>query len=115
GRDVFHVKKSKLRAEVAMIALLRLLDHPQVFIELFLVEERGAVDARELLAIAVAAPVCAGNALNFERFDLAGRRHVRPAAMVGEIALAINRNAFLARRRELVDDLILEALILLVE
>src|SRR5205823_1745173 len=77
--------------------------------------ESGAVDACELLAIAVAAPIRAGDALKLECLDLAGGGNMRPAAKIGEIALAVNRYAFLARTRQLIDDLILKPLALIVE
>ena len=65
-----------------------------------------------LLAVAVAAPVCAGDAHQLERLDLSSGRHVRAAAQIDEIALLINRNGLFARPHQLVDDLILEPLIL---
>src|SRR6185437_13843662 len=98
-----------------MIALLGLLYHLQMLLELSLVEECGPIDASELLAIAVASPICAGDALQLECLDFRGAGNVRPAAKIGEIALPIDRNALFAGAGQLVDDLILEALILAME
>ena len=86
-----------------------------MLLELFLVEERGAVDAGELLAVAVATPVRAGDAQQLECLDLPGARHVRPAAEVEEIALPIGGDGFLAGQLQLVDDLVLEPLVLAVQ
>src|SRR2546423_10932934 len=102
------MEEGKLRAKRAMVALLGFLDHLQMLFELCLVEEGRAVDAGELLAIAVAAPVCAGDALKLERFDLCGGWNMRASAKIGEIALAVDRYALLARTGELVDDLVLK-------
>src|SRR3954454_8657364 len=53
-------EEPELRTEEAVVALLGLLEHLHVVFKLLLVEEGGAVDARELLARRVAAPVGAG-------------------------------------------------------
>ena len=72
-----------------MIALLGLLDLREMGVELFLVEEGGAVDALEHLAVGLSLPVGAGDGEELERPDLAGVGDVRAAAEVDELALAI--------------------------
>ena len=72
-----------------MVALLGLLDLREVGVEVLLVEERGAVDALEHLAVGLAFPVGAGDREQLERPDLAGVGDMRPAAEVDELALAV--------------------------
>ena len=72
-----------------MVAPLGLLDAGEVRVEVLLGEPRGAVDALEHRACRVAAPVRAGDLHELERADPAGARDVRPAAQVGEVALAV--------------------------
>ena len=83
-----------LRAELAMVALLRLLEHREVGLQLGLVLERGAVDALELRVLFVAFVVGAGDVRELERADVAGAHHVRAGAEIDEIAVAIERNRF---------------------
>jgi len=108
-------KQSQRRPQHPVVALLRLLQHLQVVVELLAVEEGGAVDAGELVARRVAAPVGSGDALELERLDLAGVGHVRPAAQVGELTLPVDRDALLPALLQLVDDLVLEPLALVVQ
>ena len=96
-----------------MVALLRFLEHGEVFVELGLVLEGGAVDALELRVLFVAFVVGAGDVREFERADVAGAHDVRAGAEIGEFAVAIERDFFalgnvlddiefeLARRRPL--------------
>ena len=72
-----------------MVALLGLLDLGEVGVEVLLVEEGGAVDALEHLAVGLALPVGAGDRQQLERADLAGVGDVRAAAEVDELALAV--------------------------
>ena len=58
-------------------------------VEVLLVEERGAVEALQHLAVGLALPVGAGDGEQLERADLAGVGNVRAAAQVDELALAI--------------------------
>ena len=83
------MNRFEVAAEPAMVALLGLFDLGDVGLELFLVEERRAVDALEHLAIGVALPVSPGDREQLERPDLAGVGNVRPAAEVDKFALAI--------------------------
>ena len=92
-----------------MITLLRLLDLPEIGIELLLLGERGAVDAAEHFAIGIAAPIGAGDLHQLERAaDLAGRRHVRPAAKVEPLSLLVDPDLLIGGDR--IDELDLEQL-----
>jgi hypothetical protein len=55
-------EQTQRRAKHAVVAFLGFFETVEVFVEELFVEETGAVDAGELLAIAVAAPVGTGNA-----------------------------------------------------
>src|SRR6476620_9417481 len=77
-----------------MVALLRFLEHGEVFIELGLVLESGAVNALELWIVLVAFVVGAGDAGELERTDVAGAHDVRAGAEIGELAVAIERDFF---------------------
>jgi hypothetical protein len=89
GPLLLEMKEAEVRPEYAMVALLGLFPRPEVLVELPALEEGGAVDARELIALGVAPPVGAGDAGQLERLDAAGRRHVRAAAEIEEISLPI--------------------------
>jgi hypothetical protein len=79
----------ELRAELAVVAPLGLLELPQVPLERLGVAERHAVDALQHRPPLVAAPVGAGERGQPEvRRQRAGARHVRAAAEVGEARLA---------------------------
>jgi hypothetical protein len=65
----------------------------------FLPRPGGAVDALEHLVAGVAAPVRPGYAHELEGLQLAGGRHVRPAAEVDPVALAVERDRVLLRDR----------------
>ena len=101
GRFLLDVEEIELRAELAVVALLRLLEHLQVRVLLLLLRPGGAVDALEHLVLRVAAPVGAGDLHELEDLQLAGRRHVRPAAEVDEVALPVQRDrvSFAGMRR----------------
>ena len=75
-----------------MVALLRLLDAVQVRVELFLLEERRAVDALQHLALLVAAPVGAGRVQQLEVLEARRVRHVRAAAQVDERPVGVGRD-----------------------
>ena len=86
-----------------MVALLGLLEHLEVGVLVFLVRPGGAVDALEHLVLRVAAPVRAGDAHQLEDLQLAGGRHVRAAAQVDPVALAVERDRLAGGNRR--DDL----------
>ncbi len=60
-RFFLEMKQVHLASETPMVALLGFLDLFQVSVEVFLLGERGAVDARQHRVVAVAAPICARN------------------------------------------------------
>ena len=116
--DVVEAEQVELDAELAMVALLRLVAPPQEGIERRLVLPDRAVDPLEHRPLLVAAPVRAGDGQELERPDLARRGDVRPAAQVAErpVLVEADRRAPLPRRRrlrgEVVEDLHLVALAL---
>src|SRR5262245_2777240 len=98
-----------LAAEPPVIAFLGFLDLLEIGVELFLLRERRAVDAREHLAVGIAAPIGARHLHQLEGVaDLAGRRHVRAAAQVEPLALAIDADRLVFRNG--IDQLDLELL-----
>src|SRR2546421_792793 len=99
GRVLLHVEEIELRAKPAMVALLRLLQHAQIRVEIFLLCPRGAVDALEHLVLRVAAPVRAGDPHQLEVFELPRRRYMRPTAQVDPVALPVERDRFLLWNR----------------
>ncbi len=86
-----------------MVALLGFLEAMQVRVLIFLFRPGGAVDPLQHLVLRVAAPVRAGELHQLEDPELAGGRHVRAAAKVGELALGVERNGLVRRDRR--DDL----------
>src|SRR5947207_347933 len=77
-----------------MVALLRFLEHREIFVELGLVLEGGAVNALKLRIVFVAFVVGARDAGELERSDVAGAHYVRPGAEIGKLAVAIERDFF---------------------
>ena len=99
GRLFLQVKEIELLADAAMVALLGLFQAVQVLIELLLVRPGGAVDPLQHLVARIAAPVGAGDLGELERLELAGGGHVRPAAQVHPVALAVEADLLLLRDR----------------
>ncbi len=90
-----------------MVALLRLFELLEIGIELFLLGERGAVDATEHFAVGISAPIGARSLHQLEGVpDLAGRGHVRTAAEVEPLALLVDLDLLVVR--DGVDELDLE-------
>ena len=88
---LLEMEQVHLAAEPAMVALLGLLQHVEIGVELRLVGPGRAVDARQHRVVAVAAPIGAGHRHQLEGVaDLAGRGHVRAAAEVEPVALRID-------------------------
>src|SRR5438874_10353065 len=77
-----------------MVALFRFLEHGEIFVELSLVLEGGAVDTLKLRVLFVAFVVGAGDAGELERADVACAHDVRAGAEIGELAVAIERDFF---------------------
>ena len=113
-RLLLEVEQVHLAAELAVVALLRLLDLLEIGVELLLLGEGGAVDAREHLAVGIAAPIGARDLHQLEGVaDLAGRGHVRAAAEVEPVALLVDLDLLVLR--DGVDQLDLEQLALVAE
>ena len=111
---LLEVEQVELAAELAVVALLGLLELLEVGVELLLLGERGAVDAGEHRVVAVAAPIGARDLHQLEGVaDLAGRGHVRAAAEVEPVALVVDLDRLVAGNG--VDQLDLEALALVAE
>src|SRR6185369_11784229 len=111
----------ELDAQLAVVALLRLLAAPEVLVELLLRRPDRAVDPLERRPLLVAPPVRAGNREELQRADLARALDVRPAAQVDERAVLVDRRrrhrraVGLRLRGKVVEDLDLERLVALGE
>ena len=105
-RQFLDGKQIELLAQHAMVAFLRLFQLLQMSVEIFLREKRSPVNALQLRILLVAQPVRAGDVEQLERLDLAGRRNVRPAAEIRELAGAVDRNLFIGLG-ELLDEMAL--------
>ena len=91
GADLVGEREQiELDAELAMVAPFGFFDAMQVLVERLLRLPCGAVDALEHRALFVAPPVRARDLRQLERTELAGRRHVRPAAQVGERDITVD-------------------------
>ena len=93
GRLVAHHEDVHLAADLAVVALLGLLDEAQVLVELRLGGERGAVHAREHLVGLVALPIGAGDAGELEGLERLGVGEVRAHAHVNVLALLVEGDA----------------------
>jgi hypothetical protein len=87
--ELLNAEEVELFAEDAMIAARGFFQAREVGVKIFLREEGRAVDALQLGILFVAEPVSAGELGDFEGLDAAGGGHVRAAAEVDEIAVAI--------------------------
>ncbi len=117
--DLFgEAEEVELRAELAVVPPLRLLQLVQVGGQRLLRLPRCPVDALELLALLVAAPVRAGDPHELEVAQPAGRGHVRPAAQIDEgvgVAVGAHHGAggvdLVGTDPDGLDDLLLEGLV----
>src|SRR5262249_4099182 len=107
------MKEPELLAELAVIARFRFFDAPDVVLQILLIGPRRAVDALQHRVLFVAAPVSSGDRQKLERAEFTGRRHVRTAAEIEPLALAIDGQRLVAR--DALDDLHLVLLTDLVE
>ena len=94
-RQLGEVEEVEVLAEPAVVALLRLLDPLEVRVEILLVEERRAVDPRELLVLLVPAPIRTRQRRELHGLDRRGVLEVRALAEVGELALRVERDVAL--------------------
>ena len=111
-RDVVEHEQVELAPELSVIALLGLLEAPEVLVEVRLGEPCGAVDPLQHRVPLVPAPVGPGGRQELEDLDGARRGHVRAAAQVHEIALVVQRHR---GRVDPAQDLDLEGLAALLE
>ncbi len=102
----------ELATDLAVVALLRLLQPPQVLVELVLCVPRGAVDALEHRPRLVAAPVRAGGVQQLERAEPLRGLEVATAAEVLERAVAVEAHRLALGGGQVVHDLDLERLAL---
>src|SRR5215218_4340255 len=73
----------------------------EVLLEVFRIVERGPVHARELGLRLVAPPIRSGQREELHRLDRPRVLQVRPAAEIGELALAVERDLSVGRVNEL--------------
>src|SRR5690606_6723856 len=102
----------ELAAELAVVALPGELEPFEVLLQHRELGEADAVDAGELRARLVAAPVRAGDVEQLGVLDRLRAREVRPAAEVHEVALPVERDGAVL---EFVDELELVLVALLAE
>ena len=100
----------ELAAELAVVALLGLLEAPQVLVQLVGRVPGRAVDALEHRARLVATPVGAGGVQQLEGAQLPGRAEVPAAAQVLERPVAVEADGRAVGLGQVVDDLDLEGL-----
>ena len=91
------MEELELGAEAAVIAAAGLLEPRAVLVELLAGREGRAVDALEHRIALVAAPIRARALEQREGADLIGALHVRPAAEIGEAAVAEERDLLALR------------------
>ena len=84
-REFLNAEEIEFLAELAMVALLRLLHLLEIRFQVLRRKERRAINPLQLLIVLVALPIRAGDGEQLERFDLRRIRHVRPAAEIDEL------------------------------
>ncbi len=91
GRRLVEHEQLELRAELLVVALLRLADQVLVLLQRLFVRERVRVDAQQGIPVLVASPVGAGRAADLERraHQQLGVVHVRAAAQVDVIVAGV--------------------------
>ena len=95
-RLFLEVEQTEILADAPVVALLGFFEAVQVFLEILVVEPRGAVDALEHLVAGIAAPIGARHLHQLEGLQLAGGGHVRTAAQVEPLALPVQRDVLVA-------------------
>ena len=90
GALLHQGEQLQLFAKAAVVALLRLLQHFQIFLKLACLGEGDAVQTVQAVALGVAAPIGGGHLQKLHGLQRAGAHQVRAGAQVGEIALRIH-------------------------
>ena len=112
GGLVAHHKEVHLAADLAVVALLGLLQHVHVLVELFLGGKGDAVDAGEHLVVLVALPVSARDAGELKGLQRLGVADVGADAHVDVVALLVEGDAGVVVQVADVLDLVLFAALL---
>ena len=85
------MKQVHFAAKPPVIAFLCLFQHMQVGLQFLLVAPSGSVDPLQHFVVRISAPIRTSQLLQLEPLaNMAGRRHVRPAAQIFPVALTIN-------------------------
>src|SRR6266702_4076312 len=114
-RILVEGEQPERRPELAVVALLRLLEAQEVLLELLLVEELGAVDALQHRVLRIASPVGAGDVHELDRPEPAGGRAMRPEAEVDPRPMLVEGERLRPLGGDVLHDLDLELLALLLE
>ena len=117
GAHGWNSEQPELAAEFPVVAFLRFFDLRQVRLQLFVAEERRAVNPLHRLIARIAFPVGVRRAQQLERLQPAAGRHVRADAEVDEqvaVLDRVDRDLFLALRL-LLDELHLQRLAAIAE
>ena len=93
-RHRVEAEQVEFLAQPAVVAAFGFFDEGQVPAQFLGGGERRTVHPLQHLVVFVAAPVRAGHAGQLERRNPPGRRHVRAAAQVDELALPVEREDF---------------------
>ncbi len=68
--QLLNAEKIQLFAQLAMVALLGFFELVEVLVQIFLAEERRAVDALHLVVLFIALPVGAGDGKQLESLQI---------------------------------------------
>ncbi len=82
-------KELHLLTNLAVVALLSLLKHSEIFVEHLLLREGDTIDTSHLLALCIATPESSGNACNLDSLDSASAHEVRTFTEVCKRSLCI--------------------------
>ena len=72
GCFILHMEQIKLLAELAMVALLRLIQTEQVSFQIFFLRPCRTVNTLQHLVLGIAAPISTGHLHQLEHLELAG-------------------------------------------
>ncbi|KAF5406796.1 MAG: hypothetical protein Udaeo2_31370 [Candidatus Udaeobacter sp.] len=105
--DVFiENKQLQFAAKLAMVALLRFLEHGEIVVEFLFRFERRAINTLQLRILFIAFVVSAGDARQAKCVDVPRAHYVWPRTEIDEVAAAIERDFFVGR--DVLDDVELE-------